>query len=399
MKSSEDMTSGKGNGLAYSADNIKFTELTDAKLATRLAFFIAGFGLACWAPLVPFAQSRMQAEPALLGAVLLCLGLGALIGMPAAGGISAKAGSRMVIIMGVVVALPLLALLSTPLGIGAALFLFGLSIGATDVAANIHGSEVQDRAGMPLMSGFHGFYSVGGLAGAVVMTLLIATGLHVFVASMIAIFTILICLSVIRNKFLRTVTVNDAPLFVLPKGKVIVVGLLAMVMFLAEGAMLDWGALLLIQEKSLPANIAGSGYVVFAVAMTLSRFVGDRLVSLAGERWVLTLGVIFTAIGLLVISLSSSVAIVFSAIAIAGFAAGNVVPILFTRAGKQDSMAPSLAISAASMLGYLGVLMGPAAVGFIAHYTGLANAFCFLSALVMLFSLTIISIFSGKKPL
>lgn len=99
------------------------------------------------------------------------------------------------------------------------------------------------------MSGFHGFYSVGGLAGAVVMTLLIATGLHVFVASMIAIFTILICLSVIRNKFLRTVTVNDAPLFVLPKGKVIVVGLLAMVMFLAEGAMLDWGALLLIQEK------------------------------------------------------------------------------------------------------------------------------------------------------
>lgn len=402
MKSSEEMISGKGNELAYSADNIKFTELTDAKLATRLAFFIAGFGLACWAPLVPFAQSRMQAEPALLGAVLLCLGLGALIGMPAAGGISAKAGSRMVIIMGavgIVVALPLLALLSTPLGIGAALFLFGLSIGATDVAANIHGSEVQDRAGMPLMSGFHGFYSVGGLAGAVVMTLLIATGLHVFVASMIAIFTILICLSVIRNKFLRTVTVNDAPLFVLPKGKVIVVGLLAMVMFLAEGAMLDWGALLLIQEKSLPANIAGSGYVVFAVAMTLSRFVGDRLVSLAGERWILTLGVIFTAIGLLVISLSSSVAIVFSAIAIAGFAAGNVVPILFTRAGKQDSMAPSLAISAASMLGYLGVLMGPAAVGFIAHYTGLANAFCFLSALVMLFSLTIISIFSGKKTL
>lgn len=117
MKSSEEMISGKGNELAYSADNIKFTELTDAKLATRLAFFIAGFGLACWAPLVPFAQSRMQAEPALLGAVLLCLGLGALIGMPAAGGISAKAGSRMVIIMGavgIVVALPLLALLSTP---------------------------------------------------------------------------------------------------------------------------------------------------------------------------------------------------------------------------------------------------------------------------------------------
>lgn len=107
----------------------------------------------------------MQAEPALLGAVLLCLGLGALIGMPAAGGISAKAGSRMVIIMGavgIVVALPLLALLSTPQG-GAALFLFGLSIGATDVAANIHGSEVQDRAGMPLMSGFHGFTALEGL--------------------------------------------------------------------------------------------------------------------------------------------------------------------------------------------------------------------------------------------
>lgn len=400
MKSSEEMTLRKGNELAHSADKIKYTELTDAKLATRLAFFIAGFGLACWAPLVPFAQSRMQAEPALLGAVLLCLGLGALIGMPAAGGISAKAGSRMVIIMGsvgIMVALPLLALLSTPPGIGAALFLFGLSIGATDVAANIHGSEVQDRAGMPLMSGFHGFYSVGGLIGAVVMTLLIATGLHILLATMAVVFTVLLCLLVIRNKFLRTLTVNDAPLFVLPKGKVTVIGLLAMVIFLAEGAMLDWGALLLIKEKSIPTDIAGSGYVVFAVAMTLSRFVGDRLVSLTGERRMLALGVIFTAIGLFVISVSSSIIIVFGAIAITGFAAGNVVPILFTRAGKQNSMAPSLAISAASMLGYLGVLLGPAAIGFIAHYTGLANAFCFLAALVMLFSMTIFPIFSEKN--
>ena len=369
------------------------------KLSTRLAFFIAGFGLSCWAPLVPFAQIRMQAEPAMLGVILLCLGLGAVIGMPIAGGLSGKMGSKKVIItgaLGLAVSLPLLAILATPLEIGLTLFIFGASLGAIDVAANIHGTEVQKKAGVPLMSGFHGFYSIGGLAGASVTTLLIASGLGPLTAIAIASVIIIVCLAKAWNGFLNSPYGEKYPLFVLPKGKVVLIGMLAMIIFLAEGAMLDWGALLLIQTKNLDANIAGSGYVIFAIAMTISRFAGDQMVEKFGERVILYSGFILTGIGILLTASLPSITGVFIAMAVIGFAAGNIVPILFTLAGKQKSMPAPLAISAASILAYFGILMGPALIGFVAYFTGLAIAFIALGGLVI-FSTLLITYVTPQK--
>ncbi len=371
-----------------------------AKLATRLAFFIAGFALSCWAPLVPFAQARMHAEPAMLGAVLLCLGLGAVVGMPVAGGLSGKIGSKIVIIagaLGLAIALPLLATLSSPVAIGMTLFLFGASLGATDVAANVHGTDVQNEAGVPLMSGFHGFYSIGGLTGASCMTALIACGINISYAAILACVVILLSMIKAWNGFLVTQNAEEHPLFVIPKGTVIIIGLLAMITFLAEGAMLDWGALLLIQTKSLPASYAGAGYVVFAVAMALSRFVGDKMVEKFGDRIMLFSGLILTSAGLGLTAYLTYLPAAFIAIAIAGFAAGNVVPVLFTLAGKQKSMPATLAISAASIVAYLGVLMGPALIGFIAHYTGLVTAFLYLSAMVLAATLLITSVAPRKN--
>lgn len=375
---------------AHSADTL--SPLCYAKLATRLAFFIAGFGLSCWAPLVPFAQERMQAEPAMLGAVLLCLRLGSVIGMPVAGGLSGKIGSKKVIAagaLGLMIALPLLATLLTPLGLGLTLFLFGASLGAIDVAANVHGTEVQEQAGVPLMSGFHGYYSIGALAGVSVMTVLIASGLDTLVATGTGAGIILISLVKAWRGFLISRSEENHPMLVMPKGKVLLTGVLAMIIFLAEGAMLDWGALLLIQSKSVDSSLAGSGYVVFAVAMAISRLVGDRLVSKFGDRAMLYGGFILTGIGILLISVMPTLSSVFIAIALAGVAAGNIVPVLFTLAGKQKAMPATLAISAASLLAYLGILMGPALIGFIAHFIGLEKAFIALGGLVIVSTLLI----------
>lgn len=393
MNQTEKMAAGQGDPEKYV---FPFTSdsawLRALKLTTRLAFFIAGFGLSCWAPLVPFAQERMQAEPAMLGIVLLCLGFGAVVGMPVAGGLSAKIGCKPVIIagaLGLAMTLPLLAILSSPVALGVTLFIFGASLGATDVAANVHGTHVQSRAGIPLMSGFHGFYSLGGLAGASVTTAIIASGWFIWGAASIASLAIILCLIKARAGFVHTREDNEHPFFVLPKGKVVVIGVLAMVLFLAEGAMLDWGALLLIQVKNISASTSGAGYVIFAVAMALSRFVGDRIVAGVGEKVMLIAGVTVTGCSLFLIAWLTPLFAVFAAIALAGFAAGNVVPVLFTLAGKQKSMPATLAISAASILGYLGVLMGPAFVGFVAHFTGLKVAFFCLGGLVVASSMLI----------
>jgi MFS family permease len=147
------------------------------RLATRLSFFAAGFVMACWAPMVPFAKANVGADEGQIGLLLLCLGLGSILAMPVTGWISAQVGSKPMILtggLGLVLILPFLSVVSSPLLLGAALLLFGASLGTIDVAMNVHATEVEKAAGRPLMSGFHGMFSVGGFVGAGDTTLLLS---------------------------------------------------------------------------------------------------------------------------------------------------------------------------------------------------------------------------------
>src|SRR6516225_7947985 len=94
-----------------------------ARLATRLAFLVAGFGVACWAPLVPFAKERLQVDDGAMGLLLLCLGVGSLASMLLAGG------------FGLVLLLPLLAAAGSPVSLGLSLFAFGAALSSLDVAS------------------------------------------------------------------------------------------------------------------------------------------------------------------------------------------------------------------------------------------------------------------------
>jgi MFS family permease len=369
--------------------------VSGGKRATRLSFFIAGFGLACWAPLVPFARQRLGVSEAELGTILLFLGLGAVLGMPVSGAMSSRFGSRPVILagsIGIALALPLMATLGSAYALAAALFLFGASIGAIDVAANIHGTDVQDAAKQPLMSGFHGLYSVGGLVGSFGMTALIAAGLSIGTAAIACSALILISVALAFSGFFTTPSGHDHPLLTIPRGVVVVIGLAAMVIFLAEGAMLDWGALLMTETKGVSVELAGFGYVAFALAMTISRLIGDRLVARLGEKNALFAGIALTGLGVALVSASSTFAVALAGMALTGFAAGNVVPVLFTMAGRQRVMPAALAIASASILGYLGVLMGPALVGYVAHSLSLTGAFYGVAAVVLVMLVAVKSI-------
>lgn len=370
----------------------KATQVSGGKRATRLSFFLAGFGLACWAPLVPFARERLGVSEAELGTILLFLGLGAVLGMPVSGALSSRLGSRPVILagsVGIAIALPLMATVGHVYALSLALFLFGASIGAIDVAANIHGTDVQDAARQPLMSGFHGLYSVGGLVGSFGMTALIASGLSVGLAAVLCSAIVLVSAGLAYSGFFTTPSGHDHPLLTMPRGVVVVIGLAAMVIFLAEGAMLDWGALLINETKGVSIELAGSGYVAFALAMTISRMIGDQLVARIGERAALYAGILLTGVGVVVVSASSTFPIALAGMALTGFAAGNVVPVLFTMAGRQTVMPAALAIASASILGYLGVLMGPALVGYVAHALSLTGAFYGVAGVVLVMLLAV----------
>lgn len=359
------------------------------RLSTRLTFLASGLAMAAWAPLVPFAKSRLGLSEAELGLLLLCLGGGSLVAMPFTGMLTARYGCRLVVLLSgaaICLILPGLAFAPTPMWLGATLLLVGASMGTMDVAMNVQAVIVERDSGSALMSGFHGLFSLGGFLGAGLMALMLWQGMTPTAATVVIVMLVALALLLAAPHLLRhpDVADRDAPLFVVPHGAVILIGALCFLCFLAEGAILDWSAVLLTAEQGLDASRGGLGYAAFAIAMTLGRLTGDRVVGRLGGKRVLLLGGLCGAAGFFLSVLAPSVPLALVGFVLIGLGASNVVPILFTAAGNQSAMPASLAIAAVTTLGYAGILAGPAMIGFVAHASSLTLAFGGLGCFMLL---------------
>ena len=343
--------------------------------ATRAAFLLAGVGVSAWAPLVPFAKGRLGVDDGRLGLLLLCVGVGSVIGMPAAGGLAGRYGCRRVIAasaLAMAAVLPVLATAGHPWVMAAALAWFGAAVGTLDVAMNVHAVLVERDSGGAMMSGFHGLYSGGGIAGAAAVGGLVWAGLPPLAAVVVAAVGV-VALLVAAYPSLRDDRGGGGggPVFAVARGRVLLLGGFCFVLFLAEGSVLDWGAVFLTTVRGMAKGRAGVGYVAFSVAMTVCRLSGDRIVAAAGPGRVVLLGSACAAAGFaLAVAVPSAVAGVVG-FGLVGLGASNVVPVMFTAAGRQADMPAHLAVSAMTTLGYAGILAGPAVVGLVASRVGL----------------------------
>jgi predicted MFS family arabinose efflux permease len=173
-------------------------------------------------------------------------------------------------------------------------------------------------------------------------------------------------------------------LFVWPSGLVAVIAILAATMFLAEGAVYDWSALLMVDRGVASRADAGVGFILFAIAMTAGRLSGDRVVRRLGARRVLQWGGALAILGLAWVLTCPFAPLAAAGFLLVGLGAANVVPVLFSAAGRQTSMPPTLAVAAVTSTAYAGVLAGPPALGFVAHAVGLPAAFWLLAGLLLL---------------
>lgn len=368
----------------------EYSATAQARLATRLAFFAAGFTMACCAPLFPFFKNNVGADKAQFGLLLLCLGLGSIFAMPVTGVLAARRGARSMVLLGgfgLIAMLPMLALTQTPIALGAALFLFGASLGTIDVAMNVHGAEVETLEKRPLMSNFHAQFSIGGFFGAGFITLLLSQSVSVPVCAALGAIVALIAMLLVRTRLLGVSGKEPEPL-AWPRGIVLLLAVLAGIIFLIEGAVLDWGALLIIDRQLVVPKNAGIGYILFSVAMVVARLTGDQIVATLGELRVLVFGGLVTIAGVATILISPSVLIVLLGFVMIGLGAANLVPILFSAAGRQTIMPPGIAIASVTTTGYAGILMGPAFIGFISDMTTLATAFWLIALLTFAIPLT-----------
>ncbi|MEL5444483.1 MFS transporter [Serratia ureilytica] len=361
------------------------------QIATRAIFFLAGLGMAAWAPLIPFVKARLGIDDGALGLLLFCLAAGSMAIMPFAGYLIAKLGCRAVLLGAgalLCVDLPLLALLDAPLLMGAALGVFGAVNGIMDVAMNSQAIIVERESGQAKMSGFHGFYSLGGIAGAGGVSLLLLAGLAPAQAIGLIALLIAILLLIVAGDLLAHGGIGErrrgGARWALAHGKILFIALLCFFVFLTEGAMLDWSALFLHAERGVAKSQAGVGFTLYAVAVACGRLYGDRLIGAIGRYRTLLLGSLCAAAGVLLTVTVPLASAAFGGLMLAGLGIANIVPILFNAVGNQKQVPPGQAFPAVTLVGYLGLLTGPALIGFIANYTSLALAFgCTLLCLLL----------------
>ena len=362
--------------------------------AARIGFFTGGFTVASWAPLIPFVQSHLQLEPFVLGFLLLGLGVGSFVGMPLAGTLTQKLGSRNAIAISGLASCLLLILLAFMPGFYfecLALLAYGVALGCLEVSVNIYGTYLENRHKHRLMSGLHAAYSIGEAVSAAALTALFVLGFTPFGAvtglMLILSFILLAVLRKIKNTKIETPKKEKDgkanSRFTL-SGSILVLAILCGVFFLAEGAMLDWSAIYLRDNAGVPQEASAFGYTLFVIAMAISRLTGDKLTTKLGPQNVLTIGSVLILATLLALILVPTPMVAFIAFFAMGLGIANLAPILISAASRNSTMSSVKAITTVTTVGYGGLLAGPALIGAISSAISLQGAFLFICALLLI---------------
>jgi MFS family permease len=356
------------------------------QFSTRIAFFVTGFSISAWAPLVPYARARLALDDAGLGLLLLCLGIGSIVSMPLAGAMTARYGCRrLIVITGAIacVCLPLLATLSSVPMMVATLFVYGASMGALGCVTNIQAIIVERASGKTMMSGFHGLFSCGGILGAAGVSALLSVGVWPWLAMVFVALFIAVALYKAAPHLLPYGSEAGDPPFAVPRGVVLFIGLMCFTVFLTEGAMLDWSAVFLSAQRGVEPSYAGFGYAVFALAMAIGRLCGDPIVRRLGVHKIILFGGLCAAVGMTVATLIPVWQAALCGYALVGIGCSNIVPVFYSAVGRQKTMPENVAVPAITTLGYIGILMGPAGIGFVAHLSSLGVAFMGIALMLL----------------
>ena len=361
---------------------------TKSRAAVSLLFLMNGFMVGCWAPKIPEFAERLQLTKFELGLMILVFGVGSLIMMPLAGAQIAVRGSRVVVRAFAVLLVPmLLALTLAPnvLTATVALFFFGGFIGALDVAMNANAVSVEQSMRRAIMSSCHAFWSLGGLLGSAIGGFLIShLGVlgHAEVSTMLAVIFLIVAWPMVLGD-------QPHPDEAKPKARLPMIplpwllGVIALFCMVPEGAVLDWSALYLGQEKGASVILSGFGFAAFSATMATMRFAGDFVRDWLGAVKTLRVCTVFAIVGMLTAALAPNAEIAILGFALCGIGISNMVPIAFSAAGNIPGLQPGIAISVVTTLGYSGMLVAPSAIGFAAEHIGFSPVLMALPVLLL----------------
>ncbi|MER5516570.1 MFS transporter [Streptomyces sp. NPDC002763] len=367
--------------------------LRAARVATFVYFSLCGTLMGTWVVNIPAVEERVGISHATLGGLLVLLGLGAFIGMQVAGRLTDSLGARIVVpATGVLcsAALVLPGLPREPWTLAGALLVFGFCNGCLDVSMNAHAVHVEKAYGRPVMSAFHATFSVGGVLAALVGAATASAGLSP-AAGMAAMGALGIAIALVSARALLPTAPTTAGTDSAGEAeqapaagrrgtsrRIWILAALALMVMLCEGAANDWSALHLKDVLGAPASTAAFAYGTFAATMTIGRLLADRLVARFGSMAILRYGAATAAAGITIVTVSPWIWAAFAGWALFGLGLSGCVPQLFSAAGHADPSAAGANVSRVAGLGYVGMLAGPAAIGWLTHLVALNHAFVLL---------------------
>lgn len=371
------------------------TRLLRARIAVIGAFGINGFLLASWVVSIPQVEEGAGLSHATLGTILLLMGLGSFVSMQIGGWAVDRVGSRLVttvalaMLTGAVI-LPALAVdAGTPV-LALAVLAIGLGNGAVDVGMNAHAVQVERAYGRPLMSGFHACWSIGGAIGAGVGAIVRGQGVgltpYLLGAAIAGALAAALLLPGLLPPYDAT---TDAPETEVrerlspDRRRIVGLALLAFALMLAEGVAADWSALHA-RDHLDAGSLAALAYASFAVAMTGGRLVADRVTARVGAVAVVRWGSVTAAVGMLVAVASPALPLTLVGWAVFGLGLSGTVPQIFSAAGAMSEAGGGVIMSRIVGAGYLGLLAGPALIGWIAAGASLTLALLLPAALCVL---------------
>ncbi len=360
--------------------------LRRAGIATGVVFAVSGVAQGTWASRIPALRDAVGATEAELGRALLAMGIGSLLSMPLTGRVVSRVGSKRVITITAAVALTamvMLAFASSVLMLAAALFVFGFSYGAWDVAMNVHGHAAESQAGRDWMPRYHAMWSFGAMIGAVLgvgaAALDVSPRGHFLTAALVSAPVLVVALTMfISDRAVAAAAdehAHDQPRaarrFLSPR--LAAIGALTLSGTIAEGAASDWFALLLADERGATEAGAAAGYTVFALAMGLTRFAGPQIIAWRGRTAALRLAGVALTVGVVVTLAVPVLAAAYVGALLWGLGAALVFPAAMSAAGETPGRSAD-AIAFAATLGYAAILVGPPLIGFLGHAIGLGTA-------------------------
>lgn len=379
-----------------------------SRFAVSIIFFVNGTGFASWVPHIPAVQNKFSLSESALGLCLLSIAAGALISMPITGWLISRFGSRVILrFISVIYCLVLPLMVATSLlpFFILSLFLFGASNGSMDVAMNAHGVMVEKKLGKTIMSSFHGLFSLGGLVGASLAGIMLSVGFtptqHVLMMSVLLLILLIVVLPNLLPKQQELVEMQESqgPIFVRPKGPLLSLGLIAFFILMVEGAMADWTAIYISDLPQTTNALAAAGFAAFSLTMAIGRLTGDFVIRRIGKSMVVRYGILISASGLLISSLTSSPLLAIIGFAMVGMGLSNAIPVIFGSAGNIPGVEPGKGIAAVTTSGYTGFLVGPPLIGFTADMITLSGSFLLLAGCFLIVSLFAKVVEQNASPL